>query len=102
MKLDFSFGMTYFCLGEVQIKLSEDVYMKVSIFKFLTNATLQSMEVIFHDKGQLRRSSNLVFTGQHYLEIVLNGSSSVTNAREWVTSIEMHLQGILVVQIFDV
>ena len=42
------------------------VYLKVSKFKFLTNATQHSMEIILQDKEQLRRSSNLVSNGQHY------------------------------------
>ena len=49
------------------------VYLKVSKFKFLTNATQHSMEIILQDKEQLRRSSNLVSNGQHCLEIDLNG-----------------------------
>ena len=51
MKLDFSSGMTHFCLERVQIKLSQDVYHKVSKLKFLTNATQHSMKVILQDKG---------------------------------------------------
>ena len=100
MKLDFSYGMTHFYLVGVQIKLLEGVYLK-----FLTNATQHNMEVILQDKGQLKRSSNLVSTSQHCLEITLNGSSSVMNAKEWATSTRrngMPIQGILVVQIFDV
>ena len=80
--------MTHFCLGGVHIRLSESVYLKVSKLKFLTNATQHNMEVILQDKGQLKRSYSLVSTGQYCLETVLNGSSSVTNAREWATSTE--------------
>ena len=39
MKLDFSSRMTRLCLGGVQIRSLEGVYLKVSKLKFLTNAT---------------------------------------------------------------
>ena len=86
MKLDFTNGMTHFYLEEVRIKLSESVYLKMNKLKLWKNDTQHSMEVILQDKGQLRRSSNLVSTGQHYLETVLNGSSYVKNVKEWATS----------------
>ena len=54
MKLDFSSKMTHFYLGEVQIRLSEDVHLKVSRLKFLTNATLHNMEVILQDRSFCR------------------------------------------------
>ena len=52
MKLDFSSGMTHFCLGGVHIRLLEGVYLKVSKFKFLTNAIQHDMEVIFKDNSE--------------------------------------------------
>ena len=86
MKIDFTNGMTHFYLGEVRIKLSESVYLKMNKLKLWKNDTQHSMEVILQDKGQLRRSSNLVSTGQHCSETVLNGSSYVKNVKEWATS----------------
>ena len=86
MKLDFTYGMTHLYLGEVHIKLSEGVYLKINKLKFWKNVTQHNIEVIFHYKGHIKRSSNLVSIGQHYLETVLNGSSYVTNVKEWATS----------------
>ena len=53
-------------------QISKGVYLKMNNFKFWKNATQHSMKVILEDKGQLKRSSNLVSTGQHCLETVLN------------------------------
>ena len=88
MKLDFSFRMTHFCLGGVQIRLLKGVYLKGNKVKFLKNASPHNMEVFLQDKEQPKRFSNMVSTSQQCLETVLNGSSSVTNARELVTLIE--------------
>ena len=85
MKLDSTYGMNHFYLEEVQIKLLEDVSLKMNKLKLWKNATQHSMEVILWDKEQLRRSSNLVSIGQHYLETVLSRKRCVINVKEWTT-----------------
>ena len=66
--------------------------------------TQHSMEVTLQGKEQLRVSYNLGSTGQHCSKKVLNGLSSMIYQRMGNVNErnEMPLQGILVVQIFDV
>ena len=77
MKLDFTYGMTHFYLESVHIRLSEGVYLGLSKLRLWTNVTQHNMEVTLQGKGQLRKSSNLVSTGQQCSKMVLNGSGSV-------------------------
>ena len=63
-----------------------------------------NMEDTLQETRQPTKFSNHVSIGLLYSKIVLNGKNIVMLVREWATCKrnEMSLQGILVVQIFDV
>ena len=88
MKLDFTYGMTHFHLEGVHIRLLEGVYLRLSKLRLWTNVIQHSMKVTLQGKGQLRKSSNMVSTSQYCSQTILNGSSSVTEVKEWATSIK--------------
>ena len=46
------------------------------------------LEDTLQETEQLKKFSSQVFIGQIYLKIVMNGSNTVTNVREWAILIE--------------
>ena len=86
--LGFIYGMTHWFLEEEHIRLLEDVYQRQNKLELWINAIHYHMEDTLQETEQLRKLSSRVFIGQLYSKIVMNGLNTVTDVREWATSIE--------------